>query len=198
MCGNKSLEEHLANLSALVSPNLGRGRHALISAHWESKQVRSRVRELFRTWSLEHFCRRVATTATFWTGYTTNWDVRTRWPNETYDGGGFRAVHESFDASSLQASDVGLPRVDAPREYLLEFAGRCDRSKHFADRWKLLHAGGWQAERNRIFLISNSAPAVRAASVRTGEEHTQCATPWTRSSRYVHPQSSLSCCAART
>ena len=141
--------------------------------------MRSRVRELFPTMVIGTFLPKGGDGCYFRTGYTTNWDVRTRWPDETYDGGGFRAVDESFDAASVQVSDVGLPDVEAPREYLLEFAGRCDSSRHFADRWKLLHSGGWLTERQRVFLISNSAPELCELPACARGEHTQCATPWT-------------------
>ena len=134
--------EHIANLTATVAPHLHRGRHAIWATDFAAKKLREQVREKLPGMAFGTYLGVLSNeTCVFNSGYSTYYD---------YVKAVVRQGGRGWEAK--------LPELDAPKPYLVEFAGQVFNPKsgrwreNFRHRWNLFHTSG--LDRNRSFITT--------------------------------------------
>ena len=134
--------EHIANLTATVAPHLHRGRHAIWATDFAAKKLREQVREKLPGIAFGTYLGVLSNeTCVFNSGYSTYYD---------YVKAVVRQGGRGWEAK--------LPELDAPKPYLVEFAGQVFNPKsgrwreNFRHRWNLFHTSG--LDRNRSFITT--------------------------------------------
>ena len=134
--------EHIANLTATVAPHLHRGRHAIWATDFAAKKLREQVREKLPGIAFGTYLGVLSNeTCVFNSGYSTYYD---------YVKAVVRQGGRGWEAK--------LPELDAPKPYLVEFAGQVFNPKsgrwreNFRHRWNFFHTSG--LDRNRSFITT--------------------------------------------
>jgi len=148
---NGTEAEHIANLTATVAPHLHRGRHAIwaTDSPRRVRELREQLRKKLPGIAFGTYLGVLANeTCVFNSGYSTYYDY-------------VKAVRQGG-----RGWEANLPELDAPKPYVVEFAGQIFNPlsgndhvtgaprwrENFRHRWNLFHTSG--LDRNRSFITT--------------------------------------------